>query len=156
MNNTCNQHHECVDLAIKTAESICLDRKLQFTPIRRSILKLIWQSHSPLKAYDILEQFQKKDSSAKPITIYRSLDFLIENRMIHKIQSQNTYFGCSHPKESHNCYFTICSKCHIVNEGCKNNLLSPLYEDLKKEEFIVKHITLEIQGICRSCCQGSV
>lgn len=155
MNNICGHHQKCINSAIKTAESICLERKLQFTSLRRSIFKLIWQSHSPLKAYDILDQFQKKDPSAKPITIYRSLDFLIENRMIHKIESQNTYFGCSHPRELHNCYFTICRKCHIVNEGCKNNLLTPLYEDLKKEEFLVKHITLEIQGICRNCHQVS-
>ncbi len=151
MNDICDSHHECIDSAIRVAESICLERRLQFTPLRRSVFKLIWQSHSPLKAYDILDQLQKKDSSAKPITIYRTLDFLIENRMIHKIESQNTYFGCSHPRESHNCYFTICSKCNVVSEGCTNNFLTPIYDDLKKEKFLVKHITFEIHGVCKNC-----
>jgi Fur family zinc uptake transcriptional regulator len=151
MNNTCDQHHDCIDSAIQKAEIVCAENKLQFTPLRRNIFKLIWQSHSPLKAYNILEQLQKDDPSAKPITVYRTLDFLLENRMIHKIESQNSYLGCTHPGEKHNCYFTICKKCNVVNEGCKSDLLNNVYNSLKQEEFLVDHVTLEIQGICSNC-----
>ena len=151
MSNLCNNHHKCIDSALKNAEKICADKKLQFTPIRKTVFKLIWQSHSPLKAYDILEELQKEDPSEKPITIYRALDFLLNNRMIHKIESQNTYLGCTHPGELHNCYFTICKKCNVVHEGCESNFLGGIYETLKKEDFMVNHITLEIQGICKNC-----
>ncbi len=147
----CNDHNFCVDTAIKRAEELCLKQKIQFTTLRRNILSLIWQNHKPLKAYDILEQLQTKDSSAKPITVYRTLDFLIENKMIHKIESQNAFLGCRHPGELHNCYFLICKKCNIAEEGCENDLLKNVYIDLKKQEFSVEHITLEIQGTCKKC-----
>lgn len=151
MNTTCNQHNKCIDSALETAENICIERKLQFTPLRKAVFKLIWQNHSSLKAYDILEQFQKEDSAAKPITIYRSLDFLLENRLIHKIETLNTYLGCTHPREAHNCYFTICKKCNVVNEGCESKLLNNIYDSLKKEKFTAEHVTLEIRGTCKNC-----
>ncbi len=147
----CSNHNICVDTAIKKAEDLCLKQKIQFTQLRRNILNLIWQSHKPLKAYDILEQLQLKESSAKPITVYRTLDFLIENKMIHKIESQNAFLGCRHPGEAHNCYFLICEKCNIAEEACENDLLKNVYIDLKSQGFTVSHITLEIQGICKKC-----
>ena len=147
----CNNHNNCVDTAIKKAEDLCLKQKIQFTKLRRNILNLIWQNHKPLKAYDILEQLQVKESSAKPITVYRTLDFLIENRMIHKIESQNAFLGCRHPGELHNCYFLICKECNTAEEACENDLLKNVYTNLESQGFAVEHITLEIQGICKKC-----
>ena len=149
--NTCNKHNKCIEKAIKMVEKISKKKGLHFTPLRRSIFTLIWQNHLPLKAYDILTLFQKEDPSAKPITIYRTLDFLLENGMIHKLESQNTYLGCNHPEEIHNCYFTICKKCKKVSEECQSNLLSNVYSNLIQQNFHVDHVTLEIQGICQNC-----
>lgn len=151
MDNSCHNHNKCIETALETAEKLCLKKNLFFTPIRKNIFKLIWQSHCPLKAYDILEQLQKEEPSAKPITIYRTLDFLLENRLIHKIECQNTYFGCSHPGDLHNCYFTICDKCNSVNEECKSQFLKNIHSGLKDDGFQIKHVTLEIQGTCSKC-----
>lgn len=151
MNNRCNTHHKCIDEAIKKAEFLCRTNKVFFTPLRKAILELIWQSHLPLKAYDILEQLKVKNSSARPITIYRSLDFLIENKMIHKIESQNSFFGCSHPGEHRNCYFTICQKCNMVTELCNEEFSLQIEKQINKSCFQTKTIILEIQGLCSNC-----
>ena len=45
----------------------------------------------PKTAYEILERIHKKDSSAKPATIYRALDFLCTNGFAHRIETDNTY-----------------------------------------------------------------
>lgn len=147
----CNTHNNCIDSAINKAEAICLKNKLQFTRLRKSILKLIWESHVPLRAYDILERLKISETSAKPITVYRILDFLLENKLIHKLESQNSFLGCTHPGEEHNCYFIICKKCQIVEEGCKEDILKTIYNSLDKLNFSPLHITLEIQGICKNC-----
>ena len=149
--NTCSNHNQCISSTLKQAETLCLERKILFTQLRKTVFKLIWQSHIPIKAYDILQQLQKKDPAAKPITVYRALDFLLKNNMVHKLESQNTYFGCTHPGELHNCYFLVCKKCHIVEEGCKSDLLQNIYTNLKQKNFVVEHVTLEIQGLCKNC-----
>jgi Fur family zinc uptake transcriptional regulator len=149
--NECTNHQICIDDALKTAEDICLSKAILFTPQRKSIFKLIWNSHKPMKAYDILSQFQKEDPDAKPITIYRSLDFLLENGIIHKIESQNTYLGCTHPTKEHNCYFTICDKCSSVTEECSGDYLDEINKNLKERNFKVNHVTLEIHGTCSKC-----
>ena len=147
----CNAHHRCIETALSKAEAICLERKLAFTKLRRAVFSLIWESHVPPKAYDILERLKIKEPTAKPITIYRILDFLLENKLIHKLESQNSFLGCAHPGANHNCYFIICTKCHVVEEDCATSLLQPIYSSLNKNDFKVQHIMLEIQGTCKSC-----
>ena len=131
MDHGCVDHNKCINQAINMAEDRCLKNKLNFTPLRRKILEFIWLNHFPKKAYDILEQLSLEDQKAKPITVYRALDFLIENKMIHKIESQNAFFGCSHPGSQHNCYFTICRECNKVQETCNNQIITAIKQDLK-------------------------
>lgn len=148
---TSNHHQKCIESAMNQAEKLCARNKLQFTKLRKSVFTIIWQSHNPLKAYDILQQLQKNDAAAKPITVYRALDFLLNNHMIHKLESENTFFGCTHPGKTHNCYFLICKKCHIVQEGCKNDILKDIYNHINQDNFKIEYVTLEIQGICQNC-----
>lgn len=148
---TCNLHTKCIKSALTEAEKICLQKDLNFTKLRKNILILIWESHNPLKAYDILQHLQKIDPSAKPITVYRALNFLLKNHIIHKLESQNTFFGCSHPGKAHNCYFLICKACNKVEEGCKTDLLKDIYKNFQQKNFKIEHITLEIQGKCKVC-----
>lgn len=149
----CKEHNLCITSAIAKAEEICFAKGLNFTRLRKNILKMIWESHVPLKAYDILDKLKKedKDVDAKPITVYRALDFLLENKIIHKIESNNTYLGCSHPASGHNCYFTICKICNEVEELCETRELKEIYSNLNSKNFISSHITLEIVGICKNC-----
>ena len=106
--STCKNHKTCVNETLKNVETICKQKELKLTKLRQRVLKLIWKSHSYVKAYDLLEELKQIDPAAKPPTIYRSLDFLIENGFIHKIQSLNAYIGCAHPNEHKECYFLIC------------------------------------------------
>lgn len=153
--NICVNHKICIETALKLAEKIFYERNVKFTPLRKNILKIIWGSHVPIKAYDILEKLQNSSldgaKSAKPITLYRILDLFLENKIIHKLESNNSFFGCSHPGENHNCYYMICKKCNKLEEGCGNNFLQEIYASLGKDQFIVDHITLEIFGTCKSC-----
>ena len=77
------------------AEQICLERKCNFTEIRKKVFELIWKSHKPIKAYDLLALLSSQDFVEKPPTVYRALDFLQENHFIHRIESMNAYIGCN-------------------------------------------------------------
>ena len=96
-----HDHADCVAEAILTAELLCRDRGLRFTAIRRRVLELVWDSHKPIGAYDILEILGKESSSAAPPTVYRALEFLIEAGLVHRLDSLNAFIGCPDPASRH-------------------------------------------------------
>ncbi len=104
-------------------------------------IKIIVMNSRPIKAYDILDQLKRKDSSAKPITVYRALDFLLENGFVHKINSINAYFPCIHPLEHNECYFFLCNKCGKINEICDSNTDQVIKSLKYNKHFVVKKYT---------------
>lgn len=149
--HTCTDHQLCINRALKRAETVCRDKGLQFTALRRGVLEIIWESHAPIKAYDILDKLKKESASAKPPTVYRTLDFLLHNELIHKLNSLNAYTGCSHPRKHSECYFLICEKCGEIRECQNSNLTKAIASTAGKNKFTPGHTTLEIQGQCREC-----
>jgi Fur family zinc uptake transcriptional regulator len=149
----CSDHHSCIDEAIESADKIIYEKGLRFTDLRKQVFKLIWESHKPVKAYDLLEKIKKNDTSAKPPTIYRTLDFLLKNGLIHRLNSQNSFIGCSHPHKHEDCYFLICEKCHEISECCNNDLNLAIAKTVGLTNFTPANITLEIEGICKECAE---
>ena len=60
----CQDHEVCIERAMREAESICQEKGLRFTDLRREVLRLIWLSHVPANAYDILENLKGKDTAS--------------------------------------------------------------------------------------------
>ena len=149
----CKSHKSCIKEALIEAKIICDQRGVKLTKLRETVLKLIWKNHSYVKAYDLLEELRKIDRSAKPPTIYRSLDFLMENGFIHKIQSLNAFVGCSHPSEHDECYFLICKECQSIEECHSKNINEFVRSTSNTNNFSANQVTLEISGICQECIQ---
>ena len=146
---TCKNHAKCSSKAIRVAESICEKKHLKFTKDRKAVLELIWKGHEPVKAYDLLKSLDK--NSFHPPLVYRALDFLLENKLIHKIEATSSYVGCSHPSSNCNCYFLICDKCRKVIEACGGDLENEVMAVAKKKSFVVQKVSLEVMGVCKSC-----
>ena len=89
-----HRHSLCIDEALATAEKSCEQAGNRLTPIRRRVLELVWAGHGPVKAYDILDILRSERSSAAPPTVYRALEFLLAQGLVHKIESLNAYLGC--------------------------------------------------------------
>jgi Fur family zinc uptake transcriptional regulator len=134
-----------------TAEDLCRQRGLRFTALRRRVLALVWDSHKPVGAYDILDQLGAEGRRAAPPTVYRALDFLIEAGLVHRLDSLNAFIGCPDPARSHSGQFLICRLCRTVLE--LNDLdIDKLVEDKAKQlGFSAVHQMLEIQGLCSDC-----
>ncbi len=150
----CSQHKKCISTALQEGEKICQDAGLRFTDIRRQVLAIIWESHMPAKAYDILDKLSSTETTAKPPTVYRALDFLLESGLIHKINSLNAFVGCSHPVLRHQCYFLICTECAEVTECCTQSLTRAIQKTGRENHFSSLNTSLEIQGICAVCNSG--
>lgn len=151
----CHNHHHCQQDALHDAEAICAAQDANLTPIRKRVLELVWQSHKPIKAYDVLAQLQQEMPSAKPPTVYRALDFLLEHRLIHKLQRLNAFIGCHHPESGgESCYFLICTRCEEVQELHHPTIRQGLQESMRQQKFLARHVTVEVEGICKGCLAG--
>ena len=94
-------HQQHIEKALLQAEAICTQRQQRFTPLRRQVLSLIWQKQQPVGAYQILEQLKVDKKRAAPPTVYRAIDFLLAQGLIHRIASLNAFIGCVQPEHAH-------------------------------------------------------
>lgn len=146
-----HKHQECLHSAIETAKQRCLSDGLRLTPLRQRVLELVWQNHEPVKAYDILDQLKEKHAGSAPPTVYRALDFLQEQGLVHKIESLNAYVGCGDPKENHSGQFLICNACGAVAELDDSDIKSILKKKAGHFGFKINTEMVEIKGYCQDC-----
>lgn len=152
----CINHKKCIELVVSTAEAICAQKHLRFTPLRRKVLELVLASHRPAKAYDLMQHLHEDGEAAKPPTIYRTLDFLREYGLVHKLRSLDAYIACTHAGQEHGCHFLICEQCGEVTECCNDNVVKLLAAIATEKDFMLHRSVVEIEGLCRSCQKNSV
>lgn len=148
-----HDHGDCVEQALVTAEKICRERGLRLTRIRRRVLELVWNSHKPVGAYDILDVLGREGQRSAPPTVYRALDFLIDADLVHRLDSLNAYVGCSHPHSSHTGQFLICRDCRSVAELDDKEISALVDRKANELGFSAVRQMLEIQGLCPECQQ---
>ncbi len=148
-----HNHKACLQEALKTAESLCLDQGERFTALRRTVLEFVWNSHEPVKAYDLLDKLKTVHPGSAPPTVYRALDFLQANGLVHKIESLNAYLGCGDPTITHSGQFLICSKCGSVAELDDHKSNKDLENSASTIGFKVEKMTVEMHGVCQQCNQ---
>lgn len=136
---------------IAEVERHCRSRGLRLTPTRRRVLELLLAADGPVKAYDLLDQLKTERPGAAPPTIYRALDFLLENHFIHRLETLNAFVSCIHPEHQHQGHFLICEKCHSVTEIHSCGLSGALAEVAAEHEFAATRQVLEIYGRCKIC-----
>jgi Fur family zinc uptake transcriptional regulator len=140
---------------METAEQQCQQRGLRFTALRRKVLELIWDSHKPVGAYDILESLNQSGKRAAPPTVYRALGFLIEADLVHRLNSLNAFIGCADPSHSHTGQFLICRECLSVAELDDRDISALVLAKAAGHGFSAVDQMLEIQGLCGSCNRDS-
>ena len=132
------------------AETLCEQRGGRLTPLRKKVLQLLLESDGPAKAYDLLEHLGD-DGAAKPPSVYRSLDFLLEMGLAHKIESLNAYVACGHWKHGHAAVFLICDKCGMAGELHAHDSVKKLTQEVEGVNFKMRSAVIEIRGICERC-----
>jgi Fur family zinc uptake transcriptional regulator len=151
-----HNHAHCTADALQKAEAVCAQRKTRLTDIRRQVLEMVWQSHAPIGAYDILSLMNAGGGKTAPMAVYRALDFLMENGLVHRIASRNAFIGCAHMGEDHHAaQFLICHKCGTTAELESPTLTRALAEAVAERGFTIDSQIVEISGICPHCSQAS-
>jgi Fur family zinc uptake transcriptional regulator len=146
-----HDHGRCVADALEVAEALCAERGVRLTPTRRRVLELVWQSHAPVLAYDLLERLRREQPRAAPPTIYRALEFLCDQGFVHRIESLNAWYGCAEPGRPHSGQFLICSRCGAVAELDDGGIAALIEERARAAGFQARGQTVEVHGRCPAC-----
>ncbi|WP_146910371.1 transcriptional repressor [Arenimonas daejeonensis] len=149
---TSPEHHvHDADGYLQAVEKACGERGLRLTPLRAQVLGLIAAAGKPVKAYDLLDSMKAENGSSAPPTVYRALDFLLEQGFIHRLASVNAFVGCHHPHERHSVPFLICDNCQAAIELEDERIPHLLETQAKTLGFTPRAQTLEVHGLCASC-----
>lgn len=146
-----HNHQRCIQQALNSAEQLCSQRSARLTPLRRRVLELIWQSHKPLGAYELLGFLQEEELGSAPPTVYRALDFLLAQGLIHRLASLNAFIGCNQPGEAHSGYFFICSDCGVALEIDNSAIGAEIDAQAQALGFRINEQMLEVRGQCERC-----
>lgn len=166
--------HEVQDLTprdvrarLVAAQEQCRTHGARFTPLRQQIYQLVLEANKPVGAYDLITQLQQmrlSEPAAKstassyqvpknvaPPTVYRSLEFLLAEGLIHQLTSINAYVPCCHPRAQHTAAFLICDQCQRVQE-CSSLPVQEMMSFTERDVgFVVERSVIELSGRCQQC-----
>lgn len=146
-----HDHSHCQSQAMESAKAQCLKQGLRLTPIRMQVLEIIWASHNPIGAYDVLQKLQDSGHKPAPPTAYRALDFLVSADLIHRVESLNAYIGCPSPDDKHQYQFYICNQCGHIAEVNDSAVADALSNAAKQLGFDSQQPMIEVHGVCKNC-----
>ncbi len=136
---------------VAEVECHCKEQGLRLTPTRRRVLEMVLDADGPIKAYDLLDQLKSEQPKAAPPTVYRALEFLLENHFIHRLETLNAFVSCFHPHDQHQGQFLICEHCDAVTEIHDHDIEKLLERSASAHDFKPDRQVLEIYGSCRNC-----
>ncbi|HVB69548.1 MAG TPA: Fur family transcriptional regulator [Acetobacteraceae bacterium] len=154
------------------ADAICAARGAKLTALRRDVLGLILDADTPVGAYDLLDRLRRSRGNAAPPTVYRALEFLGAQGLVHRVERLAAFVGCvAHPEpdahtpagaaptphaHTHAAQFLICRNCGRAIELDDPELAHALAAAAARRGFTVGAATIEAEGLCASCAAAPV
>ena len=146
---------------LEKADALCQRRGVQLTPLRREVLRLVLDAEAPIGAYALLDQLKESRAKAAPPTVYRALDFLLEQGLIHRLERLNAFMGCAEVLDGHDHHhdhahehphqFLICRNCGVTREISDHAVAAAIDAAASKAGFTAARATVEIEGLCTKC-----
>lgn len=146
-----HNHAACVTHALARADRVCAQHGLRLTAMRRRVLELIWQNHTPSKAYDLLDRVRQEHRGAAPPTVYRALEFLRDAGLVHHLESIDAFVGCDADECRGQPQFLICRSCQRVAEIHSQRLTNDAAIEAHGAGFHAENEIIELHGICHAC-----
>jgi Fe2+/Zn2+ uptake regulation proteins len=139
---------------INQVETACRGRGLQMTALRREVVGIFAEAAQPLGAYTIIQKLSEAQNRiVAPPTVYRTLDFLVENGFVVKIESRQTYVACDHVGHDHDHHGIVfsCSVCGRTVEIESATIDQELAAMADRLGFKRERNVFEVEGRCAAC-----
>ena len=144
------------DSIIQSAERHCKDHGSRLTEKRKQVLTGLIQSEMALSAYELIAEVKKKyNQDLAAMSVYRILEFLESEKLVHKLKLANKYVACEHISCDHAhgvSQFLICGQCSKVKEiSLKPATMTELQTTVDKAGFKLISPQFEMNCICADC-----
>jgi Fur family zinc uptake transcriptional regulator len=141
-----------VTAKLDRAQDLCSRRGQRLTDLRRQVLGLIIGAGAPIGAYELLDRLRAHRAGAAPPTVYRALDFLMAQGMIHRVERLSAFVSCFGDDEhEHHAQFLICRGCGQVTEIGDDEVEAALARAAARTGFKIAGATVEAEGCCAAC-----
>ena len=124
--------------------------KRALTKNQSLVYEALRKAKNPVGAYELLDQLREHGLKA-PLQIYRTLDQLIELKIVHRLESLNAWTLCCDAEHDSTPVFAICNDCGIVREYFDETLSSNIANISKQSGFVADRSIIEIHGRCDQC-----
>lgn len=131
------------------ARAHCAERGAQLTPQRAEVLELLLRRGGRAKAYDLQDDMQARHGRVAPTTVYRALEFLQAQHLLHKVDAVNTFVVCEHADHDHATLMVICPRCGTIEERHDTAAAEPLLAQLRRAGHVPQAI--EVKAVCARC-----
>jgi Fur family zinc uptake transcriptional regulator len=136
------------------AESYCAVQGTQLTQLRRLVLETLLASPGPVKAYDLIDTLRSKGHKLTPATVYRILDFFLQNGLVHRVNALNSFVACKDGHFAvHNPLIIVCPGCQTTTEINDEGLYASIFGRLGDLGYEIKDGTVEVRGVCSKCAK---
>ena len=144
---------DVIEAALDAALVGCARKGIQFTDLRRDVLRLLLEADGPSTAYQLLDRLKESRPSATPPTIYRVLEFLMQEHLVHKVERLNAFVPCAEADHAHGhpVQFLICRQCGTVAEIEDRAVSEALESAAHGKGFHAGHAVVEVEGTCAAC-----
>lgn len=139
------------------AEALCRENGTSFTRLRREVFELLLRRNAPAKAYDLQADMIASGHRTAPTTVYRALEFLTEQGLVHRINALNAFVVCSGDFRHHHDHAPLmlaCSACEKSIEISSPDVGETIRQALAPTGFHFQGNVMEIRGVCETC-QGA-
>lgn len=136
--------------SLAAAQALCEAAGERWTSPRARTYELLFRADGPVRAYDLIASFGNHNGSAKPPTVYRALNFLLDLGLAHRIETRNMFVACASPGALHNAQFLICDCCALTFEldlGARE--IAQAIAD--EYDYVLTGWMAEATGLCPSC-----
>ena len=138
---------------LQSAAGHCLKNGANLTDLRRQVLDLVLAHDGVVKAYQILSDLQQARGSAAPPTVYRALEFLVEQGILHRVEALNGYVVCRHLDCAHPSVILTCRDCGKVDEMAADEGFMTLRQLCAGHGFEMDEQQLLLNGRCVQCSE---
>ena len=143
---------------IDEAEHRCREQGARLTEKRKQVLSGVLNSDTALSAYELVDYCKTEYGQALPaMSVYRILNFLQEQHLVHKLNLANKYVACAHITCDHDHgvpQFLICSECQSVREiSVAKSVINALNRSVDEAGYQLMSPQLEINCLCQDCSE---
>ena len=128
---------------------------MRWTPQRRVVLEVLFQSSGHVTAAEMVERVQARDQDTPPSTVYRTLDMLERLGYVchsHGRDGREEYHVM--PKEEH--AHLVCDQCGGTWEVMPAELRGLIGTLAKNRSFTVNLSHLTVSGRCADCAARAI